>query len=345
MCGGICAVADAAVQVVQHFLRPLQREGGNDHVAMAGHGFADGAIQLVDGVGQRAVRAVAIGGFHHHVVGGRRGDRIAQDRSPRVALVAGKQQSAARAAFAQGQQDRGRTEDVAGVEELRLDAGRDADGFVVAHRLAEEVQRVQRVVHGVQRFHRGLVAAPTAALGTAGVLFLQAGGVEHHDAGQVAAGGGGEDAPAEALAHQSRNAAAVIEMRVREQQHVDVGGIEAERRAVGLFLFAAALEQAAVDQDAAAVPFDQVARAGDLFGRAVTAVADAGAHGLPRRWRLPVGTLVLHEQRQRRVFQHPARGAAEHAFAQPRVAVGTHHQQVGVMLARGLEQVFAGARR
>ena len=87
-------------------------------------GVGDGLVQLVDRGLQRLVQAVAVGRFHHHHVGGRRRRRIAQDRPAAVAEVAREQDPALLAALLQFEQDAGRAEDVAGVEERGADAAR-----------------------------------------------------------------------------------------------------------------------------------------------------------------------------------------------------------------------------
>ncbi len=59
--------------------------------------------------------------------------------------------------------------------------------------------------------------------------------------------------PAEALAHQLRQQAAMVDMRVRQQHRVDLRGIEREVAVVQLLQGLRALEHAAIDQETAAL--------------------------------------------------------------------------------------------
>lgn len=166
---------------------------------------------------------------------------------------------------------------MAGVQEACVDAVGQLHGLVVGDVRAKEILRVQGVVQRVQRRRRSLAAA-LGAHGTARLLFLQAGRVQHHHPRQLARGAGGQDAAAKALPHQQRNAPAMIEVGVGQQQHVDAGRIEAERFGIGLFQLGAALEHAAVDQHAVVVAGDQMTRTGDLLGRAVATVDEHAMH-------------------------------------------------------------------
>ena len=85
-----------------------------------------------------------------------------------------------------------------------------------------------------------------------GVFLLQPGRIEHHQPRQLAGGAGGDDLAAEAALGEQRQPAAMVEMGVGEQHHVDRLRIEAEGLGVVLGELAAALEQAAIDQDALA---------------------------------------------------------------------------------------------
>jgi hypothetical protein len=66
----------------------------------------------------------------------------------------------------------------------------------------------------------------------------------------------------EAPLDEQRHAAAVIEVRVREQYQIYAGGIEPERVRVLFVKLASTLVHAAVDQDAPPATLDQVAGAG-----------------------------------------------------------------------------------
>ena len=135
---------------------------------------------------------------------------------------------------------------------------------------AEAVAGVERVEQTVERNAVSRVApARVASRLLARLLFLQMGGVEHHQPRQFARRAGGDDLAAEAALVQQRNASAMIEMRVCEQQRVNRRGVEAERRSVLVVEVAAALEEAAIDENALAAGLDEMARAGDVAVGAV----------------------------------------------------------------------------
>jgi hypothetical protein len=136
---------------------------------------------------------------------------------------------------------------------------------------------VERVLERVQRLGVVLSAAAEAARAHFRILFLQRARVAQHDAGELARRRGRDHLASKAALDQQRNAAAVIEMRVRQQHEIDRGGIEAELGGIALLHRIAALEQAAIDEDALAAAFEQMARAGDLARGSVAGQRDHGA--------------------------------------------------------------------
>ena len=70
--------------------------------------------------------------------------------------------------------------------------------------------------------------------------------VGQHDADEIAGGARRIDLPAEALAHETRNAPAVINMCVRQKDRLDLGGIERKVLIVHLAQTARSLIHAAV---------------------------------------------------------------------------------------------------
>jgi hypothetical protein len=105
------------------------------------------------------MRAVAIGGLRDHVVGrcGWRG--IAQDRTSRVAEVTVEQHALLLRAVVQLQQDRGRTADMAGIQQVCADPVGHRHRLTVAQIAVEELERMKGVAGRVQRFRRRFVAA------------------------------------------------------------------------------------------------------------------------------------------------------------------------------------------
>jgi hypothetical protein len=58
----------------------------------------------------------------------------------------------------------------------------------------------------------------------------------------------------------------MIQVRVGENDRVDIGGLERERLLIMALVLPAALEKSALDQDAMPVDVNEKARAGDLPG-------------------------------------------------------------------------------
>ena len=95
------------------------------------------------------------------------------------------------------------------------------------------------------------------------VLLLDLGRVGEHDAQQVARRRRAVDRPGEPLADERRQVAAVVDVGVAEDDRVDLVGVEREVAVALPGLLAAALVQAAVEQDLVVADFEQVHRPGD----------------------------------------------------------------------------------
>ena len=88
-------------------------------------------------------------------------------------------------------------------------------------------------------FMAGLPARPISRL-----FLLQVRRIEHDQFGQLARGGRSDYLARESAFAQQGDATAVIQVGMRQQQEVDVGGFEAEVIGILLFEFASALIQA-----------------------------------------------------------------------------------------------------
>ncbi len=97
---------------------------------------------------------------------------------------------------------------------------------------------------------------------------MDVGGVGEHDAAEVAGGGGGVDVAVEAVVAELGEVAAVVDVGVGEDDAVDLLGVEGEGTIALHGLGAAALEEAAVEEDALAVDFEEVLRTGGGAGGA-----------------------------------------------------------------------------
>src|SRR5579883_2286042 len=105
------------------------------------------------------------------------------------------------------------------------------------------------------------------------------GGIEDDEARQFARRGGGDHLAPEALLDQQRQAPAMIEMGMGEEQEIDRCRIEAERLGILLFELPGALPKSAIDQNTPTTTFHHMTRAGDLAIRTVK----GQSHPRPRR--------------------------------------------------------------
>ncbi len=261
----------AVMQVVEQFLGPFQGEGRDDDVAATPHGGVDGVVELLDGGLQLFVPAIAVSAFHDHHVDGWRRCRIAQDRPGAQAQVAGKEYAPLFVPFVELQHDAGRAENVPGVDEGGLDPRCQWYGLAVARHPTEALQGVESIEEGIERLYLSirLAAFPGAAVPIAGLFLLQSGCVEHDQSGQFAAGGGGDDLSAKAAIDQQRNAPAMVEVGMGQQQVVDACRVEPEVIGIVFFELAAPLVEAAVHQNAGSGAFEQMAGAGHVPGGTV----------------------------------------------------------------------------
>ena len=106
------------------------------------------------------------------------------------------------------------------------------------------------------------------AIGELGVLLLDPGAVEQDQPRHLVAGGGGVDAAAEAVDHQPRQVAAMVQVRMGEHHRVDVARFGGQSFPVQFAQVLQALEQAAVHQDAGVAVAEQMLGTGDGAGTA-----------------------------------------------------------------------------
>ena len=135
---------------------------------------------------------------------------------------------------------------MAGVDELDFDVRRHRHRAVVADRLQLR-HCAERVRFGVQR-QRGLVLREAVTVGVGRIFFLDPAGVGQHDAAEILGAGGAENAAAETLRHQPRQIAAMIEVRVRQDDRVDVCRGNRQVLPVALAQLLQPLEQPRVDR-------------------------------------------------------------------------------------------------
>ena len=129
----------------------------------------------------------------------------------------------------------------------------------------EPRQRFGGVLFGVER-QRRLMLAIAALVGELRVFFLQVRGVGQHQPAQIGGAAGAMHRALESLRDQPRQPAAVIDVRVREDDGVDRLGRDRQRRPVAQAQLLQALEQPAVEQDSLAIDFEEVLGAGHRAG-------------------------------------------------------------------------------
>jgi len=128
------------------------------------------------------------------------------------------------AIFFQLQQDIGRAEDVTGVKEADADVPAQRQRFFVACLAAEKIQRIEGIEGGVKGLDGSAMIAVTGGLACLpgglfflhGLFFLQVGGVQHHQPGQLPGRGGSDDLALEAALGQQGNPSAVVEVGVSQ---------------------------------------------------------------------------------------------------------------------------------
>ena len=121
------------IQVIDQLLGPLDGEDGNDHLAAAGDRLGNHLLQLRLDRAVIFVIAVAVGRFHHDVIGLGEDRRVADDRPVPLAQVAGENDSPRLAVIAHAQFDHRRAENVAGVVEHGVDVVVDPHRPIVGH--------------------------------------------------------------------------------------------------------------------------------------------------------------------------------------------------------------------
>ena len=255
------APAGQFVQRRHQLLGPPHGERRHDHPPAAGdrarHRLAQGAHRL----GLRGMVAVAVRALEHQHVHPGRHVGVAQDRAvrpPEVPAEADPQHAAAAAELEGGQ---GRAEDVPRVVVADLDALGQRPRLAVAVR-HEALERRHDVGRPVERAPRRLPLRLRPPIDVLEVTLHQEGAVREQRPRQVPGRGGQVDGAAETLAHQRRQVAGVVEVRVRHHHRLQVAGREGEAAVDAVRLVAVPLEQAAVEQPVVGAEAQAVTRAG-----------------------------------------------------------------------------------
>ena len=146
---------------------------------------------------------------------------------------------------------------------MRLDGKLRADGEGVGLRnVGELLQRDLRLSDGIEGKRR-LVAAVIFPGGVFRVLFLEVRGIGEKKIAQLVRGGVGVNGAAEAVAHEAREVAGVVDVGVGEEDPVDGGGIDRKAFPVALLERLGAFEETAIDEELFVFGFDEVFGTGD----------------------------------------------------------------------------------
>ena len=139
----------------------------------------------------------------------------------------------------------------------------------------EGLQRGEGIGLGVDRADLGAPARRIAPIERGDLGFLDASGVGQHVGAQIDRAARRKDPAGESLAHELRQQAAVIDMRMGQQHGIDVGGAERKCAIVQRLQRLRSLKQPAVDEETSGPGLEQMARAGHGAGRAAEPQGDA----------------------------------------------------------------------
>ena len=150
--GGDFMILDHLVQVVDQLLRAPNGKGRDDHLAAAVQGLRDHLAQLIIGHLRVAVRLVAVGAFHEHVIGMRRQHGVAQQRQIAPPNIPRKPQADLAALFLDLQRQRSRTQDMAGIHQASHHPRKRLERLIVIHAL-EVLRHLGGIFLGIKRIN------------------------------------------------------------------------------------------------------------------------------------------------------------------------------------------------
>ena len=228
---------------------------------MFGHGAVHDVLErgLQVDVG---VRAVAVGRLADEVVHGgeRLGGQVQLAR--RSTDVSAEQDPPRRAGLAlDAEKNARRPEQVPASTKLRAQAVAEHQGLMKRAR-AERADGATGVLDGEEGLRRAMLReAPIVRV--VRLVLLDVRGVQEQVVDEVGRGVGGVDGPREALAHEERQPAAVVQVRVGQQDRVDLVRGHGGGRPVPLPQRLRALEEAAIHEETRGPRLEQVPGPGD----------------------------------------------------------------------------------
>ena len=249
---------------IEQLLRAAHRETGDDHIAAPVKGALQYSGQFADVIRAGAMEPVAVGGFHHHIIGIGQIGRVLDEGLVLVADVAGEDELGGGAVLRHPDRNAGRPQQMAHVHELDHKAGGQFQFRVVIH-APEQLDGRFGILDGIHRLHRLGTGALALAVLPLRLKLLDVGRVPQHDTAQLHGGVGGIDPAPEPVAGQQRQQAGVVDVGMGRQHTVDLAGGHGD----GLILIGIpALLHAAVDEIALPGGFQQSTAARHLMVRA-----------------------------------------------------------------------------
>ena len=203
---------------------------------------------------------VAVGAFEKEGVGLGEGFELLEDGGVDGAEVSGEDDAFSGGAFLNEELKAGRAEHVSGFGPDDFDAGSDGDGLAVGDGF-EVGEDGFYVVGGVEGGFVGVAAASVTFVLAFGVGGLGSGGVAEDEAGEFDGGGGGPDGAVEVGLREEGESSDVIEVCVGDEDGVGRAVAEPSEITVEFIGAAAALEKAAVNEEAGGVVLEEVAGA------------------------------------------------------------------------------------
>ena len=111
--------------------------------------------------------------------------------------------------------------------------------------------------------------AESFLVGVVGILFLDLRRVHQQELGEIERCARAIDRAAKAILHEPGKVAGMVDVRMCQEQEIDMLGIESRFLPVQMFQFLEPLEKPRVDQKPRGAGFDQVSRTSDGAGTAV----------------------------------------------------------------------------
>ncbi len=227
---------------VDQLLYATDCECRNDEFPASVHRFVHDARQLL-AIVVLLVNAIPVRGLHEEVIGLVHQRRIRKYRTPEPPKIPAKENRGAAVANSHVC----RAEEMAGIDEVDFNSWRDGHRPLVADRLKKR-NCAKRICFGVER-QGGFVLRIAMLVRVRRVFLLNPPRVGQHDPAQVARARRAVHPSSESISDQSRQVPAVIQVSVRQDDGLELGGVEREILPVALPEFLQALKQPAIDQD------------------------------------------------------------------------------------------------